>query len=517
MSTLMSTDLNITRPTSKVSRPPGGTTSITFGDPSSTTPAPTPSKPPKTVVQATVKTPTPVEGKVGIVVAGSVEPETLSNAIVKALALEGVSTPVISFVGEISVLPYGAQALAKSVQVVIAATFVTSDPTGAVTQSLTGSLLQVGVSGSVPIIPGIVTQSSLLEAKALLPDLASGWAKAAVGSLSIKAGIESSPAPEPELPVVLEHSPDVTDVDHLVEIFSQSLKDHGASGIIGLGRKFKIADDNSSGTLDIAEFTKVVKEHAFDWSPAQIKLLFEKFDKDGGGITYDEFLVTLRGELNERRRQLVLLAFEILDKDKSGVVTIEDIKSSYNAKKHPDVIAGKRTENEILAEFLDTFEVGGTKDGKVTPSEFIAYYGNVSSSIDLDDYFELMIRNAWHISGGEGWCANSSCRRVLVTHADGHQSVQEIKNDLGISETDKAAMLANLKAQGLDDIVSIETKGSSDSPSEPPASETQPATPVKDTVAGVKARDGNIFRSSSGSTQFNRGRHPGGVSTFTLG
>jgi hypothetical protein len=43
-----------------------------------------------------------------------------------------------------------------------------------------------------------------------------------------------------------------------------------------------------------------------------------------------------------------------------------------------------------------------------------------------------MMRNAWHISGGEGWCANTSNRRVLVTHNDGSQSVEEIKNDLGV-------------------------------------------------------------------------------------
>ena len=67
-------------------------------------------------------------------------------------------------------------------------------------------------------------------------------------------------------------------------------------------------------------------------------------------------------------------------------------------------------------------------DGKVTFDEFVNYYHNISSSIDDDDYFELMMRNAWHISGGEGWCANSSNRRVLVTHADGHQSVQEVTN-----------------------------------------------------------------------------------------
>lgn len=35
---------------------------------------------------------------------------------------------------------------------------------------------------------------------------------------------------------------------------------------------------------------------------------------------------------------------------------INDIKDSYNASKHPDVIAGKKTEEQILIEFLETFE-----------------------------------------------------------------------------------------------------------------------------------------------------------------
>ena len=60
-----------------------------------------------------------------------------------------------------------------------------------------------------------------------------------------------------------------------------------------------------------------------------------------------------------------------------------------------------------------------------------------------------MIRNAWHISGGEGWCANTANKRVLVTHADGRQSVEEIQNDLGLKADDKAGMLARLRAQGV--------------------------------------------------------------------
>ena len=42
------------------------------------------------------------------------------------------------------------------------------------------------------------------------------------------------------------------------------------------------------------------------------------------------------------------------------------------------------------------------RDNKVTTDEFIDYYKDVSASIDEDDYFELMIRNAWHLDGGSG-------------------------------------------------------------------------------------------------------------------
>ena len=35
------------------------------------------------------------------------------------------------------------------------------------------------------------------------------------------------------------------------------------------------------------------------------------------------------------------------------------------------------------------------------------------------------------ISGGEGWCGNTTNKRVLVTHPDGSQTVEEIQDDPG--------------------------------------------------------------------------------------
>lgn len=63
------------------------------------------------------------------------------------------------------------------------------------------------------------------------------------------------------------------------------------------------------------------------------------------------------GEMNSFRKQLVRRAFEKLDKNSNGLIELDDIKGVYNAKFHPEVKAGKKTEDEVLYEFLDTFEL----------------------------------------------------------------------------------------------------------------------------------------------------------------
>jgi len=249
-------------------------------------------------------------------------------------------------------------------------------------------------------------------------------------------------------------------VASLLKDLKASLASHGARGIAGLARKFKIIDDSGNGFLEFPEFKKAMSEHTMSWTNDQLHTIFNYFDKDrSGSIDYDEFLVGIRGQLNQRREQLVLLAFDVLDRDKNGFIELDDIVRIYNADHHPDVLAGKKTKSQVLLEFLETFDAG-EKDGKVTPVEFCKYYSNISASIDEDDYFELMIRNAWHISGGEGQFANTTCLRVLVTHNDGRQTVEEVKNDFGLDKSNVAAIKAALEAQGVD-VKSIDINGSS--------------------------------------------------------
>ena len=278
------------------------------------------------------------------------------------------------------------------------------------------------------------------------------------GPDDFRAAKERRRAEEARIKAVAEQS---------LEKLRTQLISRGASGIVGLQRKFRIMDDDGSKSLDKPEFKKALREMTIQLQDAEFEALFALFDRDKSGtITFEELLVAVRGPVNDKRRKLINMAFDILDTDKSGTIDAEEIASKYDASKHPDVVSGKKTPKEILLEFLSTFDVGGEVDGKVTRQEFENYYSNISAGIDDDVYFELMIRNAWHISGGEGDAQCTSNLRVLVTHSDGTQGVEEVKNDLGlVNKKEKGfqeQLMKRLSAQGLKDIKSANADGNVD-------------------------------------------------------
>ena len=69
---------------------------------------------------------------------------------------------------------------------------------------------------------------------------------------------------------------------------------------------------------------------------------------------------------------------------------------------HPDVRTGKKSEDEVLGEFLDTMDgftssvLGGKKE--LSLEDFLTYYGMVSFQIIDDKYFEIIIASSWGLS-----------------------------------------------------------------------------------------------------------------------
>ena len=54
-------------------------------------------------------------------------------------------------------------------------------------------------------------------------------------------------------------------------------------------------DDDGSKSLNMAEFKKAMRECALDLSDGELRMLFQFFDKDGGGtIDFEEFMLVGR-------------------------------------------------------------------------------------------------------------------------------------------------------------------------------------------------------------------------------
>jgi len=229
----------------------------------------------------------------------------------------------------------------------------------------------------------------------------------------------------------------------------------GVSSLKSLALQYKILDERANGTVDRAElelgFDKFMRAFGVKLTKVEIDELFKLFDKNSDGIiSYEEFLYGIRGSMSEDRIKLVKLAFAVLDDRGKGYVTLEDVARKYDVSNHPLVKEGKITKAEAVKAFMAQWHLDSkVHTDDVTLKDFLGYYEWISSVIDRDDYFELMIRNAWHIDGGSGWSENTSNLRVLVTWEDGHQSVETIKNDLGLRRDDIEGIKTRLRAQGI--------------------------------------------------------------------
>ena len=191
-----------------------------------------------------------------------------------------------------------------------------------------------------------------------------------------------------------------------IEVFRTTLKKRGIRGIMAMRRAFIIADDNDSKTLTLPEFIKFCHDYRMPLSGNEINNLFEEFDTNKNGeINYEEFVSAFVGEMNERRKQLITILFETFDKNRKGVIDLDDIRNSYNANNHPDVVSGKKTEDEILAEFLDFLQyhfslLKSDKEqeiNKINIEEFLAFFNNISAGVEDDDYFENIIKSGFNL------------------------------------------------------------------------------------------------------------------------
>ena len=202
----------------------------------------------------------------------------------------------------------------------------------------------------------------------------------------------------------------VNKIEDLVGHLRYILFQRGPRGLMSLKRTFMLLDENSDKKISFAEFEKMFKRYRFNLSQIEINNLFNYFDADKSGfIDYSEFLKGITGNLSQFRKEILKQVFNKLDKEEKGFITVQTLRDNYDPKGHPLVRQEKRTEDEILGEFIDIleyhFNLLNEKNEenedinkiKIDFEEFCEFYKTISVSVEEDKYFEIMVLSEWGI------------------------------------------------------------------------------------------------------------------------
>ena len=206
-----------------------------------------------------------------------------------------------------------------------------------------------------------------------------------------------------------------SDGEDALNILKDTIRQRGSRGILGMRRCFMIYDEDNTRVLTFDNFNKYVSSFLIPLTRNQASALFKLYDRQNSGeINYDSLVNDLMGKFSESRRNIVNTAFNKLDKGRKGVLNMNVIRGGFNPSGHPDVIAGKKTEQEVLAEFLDNFDYHfnllnqgkNPDDEEITNQEFIDFYKYISVGIEDDSFFNKMISGIWGVN-----TQNSNSRR----------------------------------------------------------------------------------------------------------
>ena len=115
-------------------------------------------------------------------------------------------------------------------------------------------------------------------------------------------------------------------------------------------------------------------------------------------ILIEDILNIIKGESSQFRKNIIINKFYEMESSKRGIIETGVLLKIFNAKNHPEVLLGRKSENEIFNEFIYTFDIFKklyNLSSVITVNDFVEYYKAISASIDSDEYFNEMIRAVW--------------------------------------------------------------------------------------------------------------------------
>ena len=170
-----------------------------------------------------------------------------------------------------------------------------------------------------------------------------------------------------------------------------------------------------------------------------IKIFFNFANKNESDYISTEHLISIiKGNLVEQRKLYLVEIFSKMDTEQTNKISIQLLKNIFNAKRHPEVINGTKSKEEVLEQFcysLDLYcEIKGIpKNGELSFENFIDYYSCVSASIPDEVYFEDMINGVWSDNNNKN---NNISQNQNIINND-NANIKKRNNNSNINENNQ--------------------------------------------------------------------------------
>lgn len=178
-------------------------------------------------------------------------------------------------------------------------------------------------------------------------------------------------------------------------------KKKGMTGILDIAYECYRQDRRGSYNLDFNAFSTALNRAKLDLAPQEIDMLFDYLESSScnGTVDYYAFVNSLKeGGTGDTRRNMVIEAFHRFDYKGQDVIDLRMIGVLFNPRNHFDVKGGRRTQDEIAAQFSDSLKIFteiNNNSGVVNFEKFIEFWEYLSPSVAKDSEFEEFLRAAF--------------------------------------------------------------------------------------------------------------------------
>ena len=186
------------------------------------------------------------------------------------------------------------------------------------------------------------------------------------------------------------------------------LVNKGVKGLISLHWKFLNFCSNVS-KITLNDFINIFQMEHINFDQKDFHKIFNYFSLDSKNVylDYNRFIRFFKKELNDKKLNIVEKIFLSLKYDLGDdeSIPLHQVKKKYNARRHPEVVMGKKTEDEKIMEFSESFDTNydicsldqnNDKIGKYVDFDIFAnYYEYVSFIYCNDEDFSNLLASTW--------------------------------------------------------------------------------------------------------------------------